>query len=123
MFVFERLPTSGEKSGQPAYAARVAWNMPAFGQDLMIGAGGYYGRQYWGLGRNVDGWVGSADVTFPLGKLFALTGEFYRGRAVGGLNGAIGQDLLISGPSRARQLLFGDGLGGRLGAIEIQAGG
>jgi hypothetical protein len=95
---FERSPTAGEKSGQPAYAARVAWNVPAFGQDLTIGAGGYYGRQYWGFGRNVDGWAGTADLTLPLGKLFALTGEFYRGRAVGGLSGAIGQDLLISGP-------------------------
>jgi hypothetical protein len=95
---FERAPTSGEKSGQPAYAARVAWNVSAFGQDLTVGAGGYYGRQYWGFGRNVDGWAGTADLTLSLGRLLALTGEFYRGRAVGGLNGGIGQDLLISGP-------------------------
>jgi hypothetical protein len=95
---FERSPTFGEKSGQPAYAARVAWSLPAFGQDLTIGVGGYYGRQYWGFGRNVDGWAGTADLTLPLGKLFAVTGEFYRGRAVGGLNGAIGQDVLLSGP-------------------------
>ena len=95
---FERSATSGEKSGQPAYAARVAWNVPALGQTLTIGAGGYYGRQYWGFGRNVDGWAGMMDLTLPLGKLFALTGEFYRGRGVGALNGAIGQDLLLSGP-------------------------
>jgi len=95
---FERSPTAGEQSGQPAYAARVSWTVPAFGQDLTIGAGGYYGRQYWGFGRNVDGWASTADLTLPLGRLFALTGEFYRGRALGALNGAIGQDLLISGP-------------------------
>lgn len=95
---FERSPTWGEKSGQPAYAARVAWNVPAIGQNLTVGVGGYYGRQYWGFGRNVDGWAGMVDLTLPLGNLFALTGEFYRGRGVGGLNGAIGQDLLLSGP-------------------------
>ena len=95
---FERSPTRGEKSGQPAYAARVAWNVPASGQTLTIGAGGYYGRQYWGFGQNVDGWAGTADLTVPLGRLFALRGEFYRGRAVGGLNGGIGQDVLLSGP-------------------------
>lgn len=68
------------------------------GEDLTLGAGGYYGRQFWGLGRNVDGWAGTADVTLPLGQFFEFTGEFYRGRAVGGLSGAIGQDVLFSGP-------------------------
>ena len=33
----------------------------------------------------------------PLGKWFALTGAFFRGRALGGLSGAIGQNALISG--------------------------
>jgi hypothetical protein len=93
---YARLPTWGEESGQPAYAARVAWSIPVFGQDLTIGAGGYYGRQYLGFEHNVDGWAGMADLTLPLGKLFQFTGEFYRGRAVGGLNGAIGQDVLFS---------------------------
>jgi hypothetical protein len=93
---YTRLPTWGEESGQPAYAARVAWSIPMFGQDLTIGAGGYYGRQYLGFEHNVDGWAGMADLTLPLGKLFQFTGEFYRGRALGGLNGAIGQDVLFS---------------------------
>jgi hypothetical protein len=93
---YARLPTWGEQSGQPAYAARVAWSIPAFGQDLTIGAGGYYGRQYLGFGRNVDGWAGMTDLTLPLGQFFQFTGAFYRGRAVGGLNGAIGQDVLFS---------------------------
>jgi hypothetical protein len=34
----------------------------------------------------------------PLGSYFDLSGEFYRGRAVGGLSGGIGQSILISGP-------------------------
>ena len=96
--LYLRTPTWGERSGQPAYAGRVSWSIPAFDENLTIGAGGYYGRQSWGFGRNVDGWAGTLDLTLPLGKLFEFSGQFYRGRAVGGLNGAIGQDVLLSGP-------------------------
>ena len=111
---YERTPTWGERSGQPAYAARVSWSLPAFDQNLTIGAGGYYGRQYWGFGRNVDGWAGTLDLVLPLGKLFELSGQFYRGRAVGGLNGAIGQDVLLSGPltSSSSTILGLDSTGG-----------
>ena len=68
------------------------------GRDVTVGIGGYYGRQNWGFGRNVDGWAGTADVTVPLGKYFDFTGEFYRGRAVGGFGGGVGQSVLFSGP-------------------------
>ena len=92
-----RLPTAGERSGQPAYATHISYVRRAFGKDLILGVGGYYGRQNWGFGRNVDGWAGLTDITVPLGNFFSLTGEFYRGRAVGGLGGGIGQSILISG--------------------------
>ncbi|MBZ5528103.1 MAG: hypothetical protein LAN71_09415 [Acidobacteriia bacterium] len=92
-----RAPTNGEKSDQPAYAARVAWSRPFFGRSVSAGVGGYYARQDWGWGRSVDAWTGTADALLPLGKFFDLSGEFYRGRAVGGLGGAIGQTVLVSG--------------------------
>lgn len=95
---YSRSPTAGEKSGQPAYAARVAWSRRAFGQDWTVGFGGYYGRQNWGFGRRVDGWAGTTDLTLPLGRFFDLSGEFYRGRAVGGLGGGIGRSVLLTGP-------------------------
>jgi hypothetical protein len=94
---FDRLPTHGEQSGQPAYAAMAAWSGRLHGQQITAGIGGYYGRQNWGLGQTIDGWIGSADLTLPLGKLFAFRGEFYRGRAVGGFGGAIGQSVFWSG--------------------------
>ena len=87
----------GEQSGQPAYAVRAAWTQSAFGQNFTWGFGGYYGRQDWGLGRKVDGWAGSTDLTVPLGRYFGITGEFYRGRATGGIGGAAGQDVVMSG--------------------------
>src|SRR6266478_1232204 len=111
---FNRYPTAGERSGQPAYATHIAYIRRAFGRDLILGIGGYYGRQNWSFGRHVDGWAGLADVTLPLGNFFSLTGEFYRGRAVGGLGGGIGQSILISGPiNNAATSVFGlDSMGG-----------
>jgi hypothetical protein len=93
-----RYPTVGEESGQPAYATHLAWIRKMFDRDLVVGMGGYYGRQNWGFGRSVDGWAGLTDVTVPLGPYFDVTGEFYRGRALGGLGGGIGQSVLLSGP-------------------------
>jgi hypothetical protein len=94
---FERYPSWGEQSGLPGIGTRVSWSHRMFGQDFTVGAGGYYGRQNWGFGRTVDGWVGTADLTLPLGKRFEFTGEFYRGRAVAGFGGGIGQDVLLNG--------------------------
>jgi len=92
-----RNPTAGEQSGQPAYAGRIAWSHHILERNFTAGVGGYYGRQNWGFGRGVDGWAVTADVSLPLGRFFTVTGEFYRGRAVGGMGGAIGQDILLSG--------------------------
>ena len=94
---FDRYPSWGEQSGQPAYAARVSWSHRMFGQDFTLGAGGYYGRQNWGFDRNVDGWAGTVDATVPLGKWIELTGAFYRGRALAGFGGGIGQSVLLNG--------------------------
>ena len=94
---YYRVPTWGEKSAQPAYAARVSWTQDIHGQNLTLGAGGYYGRQAWGFGRHVDGWAGTVDASLPLGRKFELTTEFFRGRAIGGLGGGIGQSALWQG--------------------------
>jgi hypothetical protein len=94
---YGRYPTWGEMSGQPAYAVRIAWTHRLFGKDFTAGVGGYYGRQNWGYSRNVDGWAGTTDLRLPLGKRLEFTGEFYRGRAVAGLGGGIGQSVLLNG--------------------------
>ncbi len=96
---FYRLPQAGEGGRQPAYATRLGWTHSAFGHPLTLGAGGYYARQNWGFGRTVDSWASTADWNLPLGSWFSITGEFYRGRALGGLGGGIGRSVLFSGPS------------------------
>jgi hypothetical protein len=95
--LYERYPSWGEYSGQPAYATRFSWTRSLHGQELTIGAGGYYSRQLWGYGRSVDGWAGTMDLKLPLGRMFEVTSQFYRGRAVGGIGGAIGQSVLWNG--------------------------
>ena len=92
-----RLPQAGEVSGQPAYAARIGWSKDLNGRPFSIGASGYYSRQNWGFDWNVDGWAAATDWRFPLAFRVELLGEFYRGRAVGGLGGGIGQSVVFSG--------------------------
>ena len=95
---YNRYSSWGEDTGQPAYATRLSWTGRLHGQDLTIGAGGYYGRQLWGYGRTVDGWAGTIDLRLPLGQLFEFTSQFYRGRGVGGIGGGLGQSVLWDGP-------------------------
>jgi hypothetical protein len=98
MYPYERAPQAGESSSQPAYAVRLAWSRNVFGQPLMFGGAGYYGRQDWGFGRHVDGWSGSVDMLVPLARRLTLSAEAYRGDALGGIGGGIGQSVLTSGP-------------------------
>jgi hypothetical protein len=94
---FYQYPSWGEQSGQPAYAGRIAWSRRTFGQNITLGEGAYYGRQFWGLARHVNGWAATSDLTMPLGPRFTLTGAFYRGSGLGGFGGGIGQDIVLSG--------------------------
>jgi regulator of replication initiation timing len=96
-YMSHRFPQAGERSGLPAYAARTAWTRNISGKPLTVGAGGYYSRQNWGFGWTVDGWAAMADWRIPLFSKLELSGEFYRGRAVGGLGGGIGQSVLFDG--------------------------
>jgi len=111
---YNRSTSWGEESGQPVFATRVAWSRPAFGETVMLGVGGYYGRQNWGLHRTLDGWAGTVDVSVPLGKQFEFTGAFYRGRGAGGFGGAIAQPVVVSGPFSDPKSVFRglDSLGG-----------
>ena len=93
-----RLPQAGESSGQPAYAARTSWNRTLNGRPTSFGVSGYYSRQNWGFNWNVNGWAAATDWRIPLPARLEFSGELYRGQAVGGLGGGIGQSVLFSGP-------------------------
>jgi len=109
-----RTPQAGEFSRQPGYATRVAWSHALFGQEMSFGAGGYYSRQNWGFGRNIDGWASTLDWTAPLGRRISVTGEFYRGRALGGLGGGLYHSAVFNGypGNPASQIRGLDSMGG-----------
>jgi hypothetical protein len=94
---YTRSAQAGELSGQPAYAMRTAWSRPVFAHPLSFAVAGYYGREDWWWNRYVDAWAGMTDWQIPILRRLGLSGEFYRGRGVGGLGGAIGQGVLFGG--------------------------
>ena len=111
---YGRIPDAGESSGQPGYGGRVAWVSNFFGHPLSFGGAGYYGRQNWGFDREVNGWAGMMDWNIPLAPRVSLSGEFYRGLAVGGLGGGFGESVLWNGnPVDASTQIRGlDSIGG-----------
>jgi len=111
---FYRTAQAGENSGQPAYALRTAWTRPVFDHPLTLAVAGYYGRQNWSWGRFVDAWAGMSDWQIPILRRLILSGEFYRGRGVGGLGAGIGRAVLFGGnPSYAATSVRGlDSAGG-----------
>ena len=92
-----RYPSWGEQSGHPAFATRAALGQKMFGQNVVLGFGGFFGRENWGEDRNLKNVAGTMDLTFPLGRFFGLSGMFYRGQSVAGLGGGLGQSVLWTG--------------------------
>jgi hypothetical protein len=91
---FYRSAQAGEMSGQPAYALRTAWSRPVREHPLSFGVAGYYGRQNWAWSRYIDAWAAMADWQVPILSRLGLSGEFYRGRGIGGLGAAIGTSVV-----------------------------
>ena len=94
---FYRIAQAGEYSAQPAYAFRTAWSRTANDHPLSLGVAGYYGRQTWRWDRTVDAWAAMADWQIPIAHRVSLSGELYRGRAIGGLGGAVGTSIVYGG--------------------------
>ncbi len=109
-----RVPQAGEASRQPAYATRFAWSSSDQERAASIGIGAYYSRQNWGYERSVDSWAATADWSVPLGHIFTVSGEFYRGRGIGGLGGALGNSVVYQGAASnpATPVLGLDAVGG-----------
>jgi hypothetical protein len=45
----------------------------------------------------VDAWTVTSDWDLPLGRWFSLSGELYRGRAIGGLGGGASGSVIFGG--------------------------
>jgi len=93
-----RQPQAGESTANPAYALRTGWTGKLGGNPAGIGVSGYFSPQHWGQGWNVNGWAIGTDWRVPIVRRLELSGEIYRGRAVGGIGGGIGQSVIFGGP-------------------------
>jgi uncharacterized coiled-coil protein SlyX len=94
-----RTASPAEQEEQPAYETR--WSYAGAGEHgLELGVGGYYSRQaypgYQGYPgtEHLDSYAGTFDARLPLGRYFELSGEGYRGRALGGLGGGLYKDVV-----------------------------
>ncbi|MBS1820578.1 MAG: hypothetical protein JST61_01170 [Acidobacteria bacterium] len=90
-----RAPSSGERSAQPAYETRFSYTHgePGSPAYLQLGTSGYYSRQSY-TGRSGDSWAVTGDWKLPLSRFVELSGEAYRGRALGGLGGGVYKDVV-----------------------------
>jgi hypothetical protein len=94
---FYRSAQAGEQSGQPGFGVHTGWSRPAHDHVLSFGVAGYYGRQDWTWNRYVDAWSGMADWQIPILRRLILSGEFYRGRGIGGFGAGVGRAVLFGG--------------------------
>ena len=63
--------------------------------SVSLGTGAYYSNQDWGFGRSIGAWAATADWDVPLGPVVSVSGEFYKGRAIGGLGGGLSASVLF----------------------------
>lgn len=87
-----RMADPSESSRQPGYEARLSEDALWHGHEVGLGAGGYYSRQAYGYEHHADAWAGTADWKIAPVRAIELSGEFYRGRAIGGLGGGTFKD-------------------------------
>jgi hypothetical protein len=92
-----RQANPSESSKQPGYETRLSYSFGSGDHPLTIGASGYYARQKYPYRQHIDSWAGTADWKLPLSRVFELSGELYRGRALGELGGGAFKDYVPYG--------------------------
>jgi hypothetical protein len=90
-----RVPSPGEASKQPGFESRISYGTFAGEHPFQIGLSGYYSRQSYPANQSVDSWAATTDWRIPLGNRFEVSGEGYRGKALGGLGGGVYKDALF----------------------------
>ena len=94
-----RNPTAGEATRAPAIAGRVALDRSKDEKfPFTIGFGGYRANQQYQTFPTVASWSVNSDVKVGFGKHLELSGEWYKGQAVGGLGGGIWASVVYPDP-------------------------
>ena len=86
-------PTSSvQLSRWPGAQARLAIVNGEEERGFQLGAGGYFAKHRTTYGSQFDSWAGTLDYRQPLPGGLELSGNFYRGLALGGLGGGAYKD-------------------------------
>ena len=102
-------PSATERSHQPGYEARIGSSFSWGDHPFNFGAGGYYSRQAYLYGHHVDAWAGTADWDLAFTHMFRVSGQFYRGRGIGGLGGGTFKDYVTISAEHYLQGLDAEG--------------
>lgn len=92
-----RKAEAGEASRQPALEIHDAVGHEFGDRTLSLGAGGYTSLQNYNFGRTVRAWAVTGDWQVPVTGWLGISGEAFRGRAIGGLWGGVGNSIVTSG--------------------------
>jgi hypothetical protein len=90
--------TGAEQSRWPGLEARIALLGSKLNNEdhSHVGVGGYFAPHLSALGHGYDAWAGTLDTKLVLPAHLQLTGNFYRGLALGGLGGGGYKDFAYS---------------------------
>jgi hypothetical protein len=94
MTVAEPIVSAGELSRRPGVELRTSYHLSSAAHPLVIGVGGYLGRESYGGTDHLNTWAVTADWQMPLTRAVSVTGEIYRGVGLGGFGGGEYKDLL-----------------------------
>jgi hypothetical protein len=100
-----------EGSRRPGIESRVSYRLdhqPDDGRSLVFGIGGYAASQVYSGVPVIHSWAVTGDWRIPMARRASLSGEFYRGNALGGLGGSTYKDT-VSGtdPATGRSRTLG----------------
>ncbi len=78
--------------GRLSYRANTSITAPS--RSLAFGVGAYTANQFYNSATQFHSWAVTGDWQVPLSKWAEISGEIYRGRALGGFGGGLYKDIL-----------------------------
>ncbi len=92
-----QLDSPVEASRHPGYEGRISYSADGSRKGIprpfALGVSGYSADQFYASTTQIHSWAVTGDWQIPIFKWFALSGEAYRGRALGGLGGGTYKDV------------------------------
>jgi uncharacterized coiled-coil protein SlyX len=100
-YTANQLDSPVEASRHPGYEGRISYSADGTRKGVprpfALGVSGYSAHQFYSSATQIHSWAVTGDWQIPIFRWFALTGEAYRGRSLGGLGGGTYKDIL-TGP-------------------------